>query len=90
MTDRNTLYQLLFDALLEIRADGHASANAKEWKLADLFHNLPLSLQALDEGTVTAEQVLQQLRERSKPLGIEQWIDNRLEGSPKEVKEVMS
>lgn len=78
MTDRTTLYQLLFDVILELRTDGHEKENTKEFKLADLFHQFPHWLQDLDAGKVTADEVLNKLRERAEALKIERWLDGRL------------
>jgi hypothetical protein len=72
MTDREILLELMFRAMIEIRADAYESKSTKAFKLADLFHNLPAQLlQETDE-----REMLEQLRERARIKGVEPWLDH--------------
>ncbi|HSV15370.1 MAG TPA: hypothetical protein VLI90_14010 [Tepidisphaeraceae bacterium] len=78
MSDREIIYKLLFDALLELRIEGHESKNAKVFRLADLFQQLPNRLRDMQQGKIEESQILEELRQRARERGVEQWLDLHL------------
>ena len=78
MTDRDMIYKLLFDALLDLRIEGHETKSKKVYGLADLFHQLPNRLKDMEDGKSTAAEILGELRQRARERGIEQWLDKHL------------
>jgi hypothetical protein len=78
MSDRDILYKLLFDALLELRIEGAETKNAKVQRLADLFHQLPNRLRDIDSGETDASSVLAELRKRAVDKGVQRWLDEHL------------
>jgi hypothetical protein len=83
MSDRRLLYDLLFDALLEIREDASEAESKAAFHLADLFHPLPKWLRELDEGLISADDVLDRLRQRAHERGIEAWLKHRVDQQQK-------
>ena len=82
MHDRDAIYDALFDALLEMRADAADRKNARVFHLADLFHQLPNWLRELDHGTIGVEEVSRRLRERAGRAGTSAWLDEHLGSGP--------
>jgi hypothetical protein len=78
MSDRDVLYKLLFDALLELRIEGAETKNAKVQRLADLFHQLPNRLRDIDSGDVDPATVLAELRTRAEEKGVHRWLEQHL------------
>lgn len=72
------LYQLLKDALIEMRAKGYASDDKVVFSLADLFHNVPMELYMLERGEITVREIMRDLEERARRRGIEGWLDLRI------------
>jgi hypothetical protein len=73
MSDREILYQLLFDALLELRVEGAEANNPTLSRLADLFHQIPNRLRAIDAGETDAQSVLAELRKRRRRASNVGW-----------------
>ena len=78
-TSRSTLYRLLYSALIEIRAAGRSGAIDQVILLADLFHNVPLQLERVDQGEASDEDVMRWLRERAQRNGIVGWLYLRID-----------
>ena len=77
------VHQLLFDALIELRAEGSAQKNKVVFHLAHLFHHAPLDLKAAAEGELTCDEVLCRLEARAAEIGCERWLESartRIEG----------
>ena len=74
----HTIHRLLFDALLEIRSQGHELRNPLVFRLADLFHNVVLEMENAAQGKTTYEDVLHFLEERAKEAGCETWLRHNL------------
>jgi isopentenyl diphosphate isomerase/L-lactate dehydrogenase-like FMN-dependent dehydrogenase len=77
-------HQLLFDALVEMRAEGYAQQNKVVFHLANLFHHAALDLKAATEGELTYDDVLRRLEARAGEIGCEQWLESaltRIEGA---------
>jgi hypothetical protein len=63
------LNQLLFDALIEIRQEAREGRADTVFRIADLFHRLPLQLERMERGEVTHEEVMSQ-RPPAKARGL--------------------
>jgi hypothetical protein len=74
---RHLNLRLLYDALLEIRAEGHALNNERIFRLADLFHNVPLQLERSDAGETYDEDIMAWLNTRAQGNYLAQWLDLR-------------
>jgi len=78
ISPRRMLYQLLYDALIEIRAEGHAMSTTQVVQLADLFHTIPLQLERMERGEVSPEDVLHGLQTRARATGMDRWVEHRI------------
>jgi hypothetical protein len=81
MTDRETLYRLLFDALLDLRTEGKECRNGRVFGLADLMHQLPNQLMEMEEGKLQATDILEELRSHAQKRGVETWLEKHLQVS---------
>jgi hypothetical protein len=81
MDSRHQVYQLLFEALLEIRDRGLESNDKTVFHLADLFHNAVLQMEQVTENgsAKSYDNLLAFIHERAKEKGCEAWVDARLE-----------
>ncbi len=73
-----TVHRLLFDALLELRSQGHEHRNPVVFHLADLFHNIVLEMENAAQGCGSYEDVLALLEERAREKGCQSWVEQRL------------
>lgn len=76
-------HQLLFDALVEMRAEGSTQKNQVVFHLANLFHHIALDLKAAAEGELSYDEVLRRLQARAVEVGCERWLEaarTRIEG----------
>jgi hypothetical protein len=76
---RALLYRLLYDALIEIRYDAHEGLTKEVFRLADLFHNLPMQLERMQRGETTPEEVMSDLRAHAERIGAKQWLAHRIQ-----------
>lgn len=70
----SAVHRLLFQALLEIREQGHESGNKVVFHLADLFHNVVLEMEAAARGEQSFECVLQVLSQTAEEKGLTRWL----------------
>ena len=78
MNDREKLFKLLHQALLEIRESTfYEITNNKVFKLSNLLHTLPLEL-ASASSPEDHQKIFSRLYERASKKGLHQWIDNVL------------
>ena len=74
MKPGDVVHRLLFDALVQIRAEGHDSGDEAVFRLADLFHTTALDLGAAAAGEVGYDEVLRRLDEKARETGCERWL----------------
>jgi hypothetical protein len=79
MEIRELLHRLLYMALVEIRFQSQEGKPMVAFRLADLFHNVPLQLERASHGDGSYEEVLDYLRKRAKDQGAENWLTRRIE-----------
>jgi hypothetical protein len=82
MSAADTLHRLLFQALLEIRSQGHEARNKAVFRLADLFHNIVLEMQRAAGGEASYEDVLSLLQELAAEKGCENWLARQMDQLP--------
>ena len=73
------VHRLLFEALVEMRAQGHDQKNKVVSHLADLFHNVVLEMENAARGRGSYEEVLRMVGERAKEKGCERWYRQALD-----------
>jgi hypothetical protein len=78
-TAAELVHRLLFQALLEMRSQGHEHKNKVVFHLADLFHNIVLEMEGAAEGQRSYEDVFKCLQEKAKEKGLERWLTTTLE-----------
>ena len=82
MTDaatRTVLYRLIYDALIEMRAEATTCNSKMVFHLCDLLHALPLRLERMERGEESAEDIMQWLQTRAaRDKGSEQWLEHRI------------
>ena len=72
------LYQLLYQALVEIRQQGREAKNAPIFGLANLLHVVPLELERAAKGEISYEDVYDSLTIRADELNCRAWIDGEI------------
>lgn len=77
-TTKQQAVQLLYMALIDLRAEGHDAENQAVFLLADLFHNIPLQLDRVDHGDLAPDDVLGWLRSRAHGTPMEDWLNLRM------------
>jgi hypothetical protein len=75
------VHRLLFDALTEIRDEGHTAGNKLVFHLSDLFHQAVLQMEQAAEGdqSVGYDTVLESLKSAARRKGCGEWMDRHLE-----------
>lgn len=74
----SAVHRLLFQALLEIREQGHEGHNKVVFHLADLFHNIVLEMEAAARGEQSFESVFQALSSAAQEKGLDRWLSTTL------------
>src|SRR5712691_4422847 len=77
------VHRLLFEALVEMRAQGHDQKNKVVFHLADLFHNAVLEMENAARGHGSYEEVLRMVEERAKERAVKGGSGRRSIGSAK-------
>lgn len=75
---KQQLYRLLYLALIDLRAQGHDAEDRLVFLLADLFHNVPLQLDRVDQGDLAPDDVLGWLHSRARGTPMEDWLNLRM------------
>ena len=75
---KSQIYDLLHRALIDLRSDGHATQNQLVFLLADLFHNIPLQLDRVDQGDLTPDDILVWLHRRAQGTLMADWLTLRV------------
>lgn len=68
-------HRLLFQALVEIRAEGYAQSNTLVFRFADLFHTAAFDMLAA-EGEFGYDEVLRQLAKKVDETGCGRWLES--------------
>jgi hypothetical protein len=78
MTHKTLIYKLMYYAFLDIRSSTRSDdVNlVVAYRLADVFHNVPLQLNRVENENGDYETILLDIRERAKRAKCEAWIDN--------------
>ena len=72
-------YRLLHIALIDLRAEAHDTKNEEAWRVAHLFHRIPLQLARVGAGDGSYTDLLAQLREDARRLGCAAWLERASE-----------
>jgi predicted adenine nucleotide alpha hydrolase (AANH) superfamily ATPase len=86
----SAVHRLLFQALLEIREQGHECQNKVVFHLADLFHNIALEMEAAARGEQSFESVLQSLHRTAAEKGLDRWLSSTLVSLTKQQTQLQS
>ena len=73
------VHRLLFQALLEIREQGHEQSNKLVFHLADLFHGVVLEMESAARGGENFVAVLDDLKRRASEKGLGGWLSKSLD-----------
>jgi hypothetical protein len=77
---RRLIYKLMSDALIELRAVAYEGRGHKGiYKIADLFHNVPLSLERLDREGGSFSDLLTKIKTHADRNGSRPWLDGAIE-----------
>ena len=77
-TTKHVIHKLLHYALIDLRAEGHTTHDDLVFRLADLFHNVPLQLDLVDRGEISPDDVMQWMRSRVSGTMMEAWLHLRM------------
>jgi hypothetical protein len=79
MDDRTVIHNLLYRAFLDIRIAAYEKKSHEGiFKIADIFHNIPLQLERVQASGGSYQEILNDLRERMRNKGCESWLDNAI------------
>ena len=78
MNKKEIIYKLLYEALVEIREEAYTAKLSKTFHLADLFHNVPLSLEKADEAS-DYDELMTRITKRASEKGIDDWLKNHVD-----------
>ena len=70
------VHRLLFQALVQIRAEGAEHGNKVVYHLANLFHQVVLQMERAAVGDQDYEVVLRSLEEKARELGLTGWVES--------------
>ena len=68
----------MYLAFIDIRESSLKGEAKVAFHLSDLFHNIPLALQAAECGEISYLELLSDLKQRSIEKGIDSWLDQNL------------
>lgn len=78
MEIKTIVHMLIYHALLDIRAASYENKGSKGiFKLADLFHNIPLRLNKISNEE-EYEALLLELRKKAQLKGCDSWLENAI------------
>ena len=76
MDNKQTILKLIYYALIDIRSNAYEIKNGNIFQMSDLFHNIPLQLIQADEGEISHEEILKDIRRYAKEKNYLEWIEN--------------
>lgn len=79
MNDRMLVYKLMYQAFLDIRwASSEEKSYKAIFKVAYLFHNVPLQIERVERGEGNFLEILANLNAQAKRIGCESWLNNAI------------
>lgn len=76
ITPAESVHRLLFQALVQIRAEGGEHGNKVVYHLANLFHQVVLQMERAALGEVSFDVVQRFTEEKARELGLTGWLDS--------------
>ena len=74
---RKLIYHLLHRAFIDIRMAAHDGRDSKGFfRLADLFHNVPLALDRLDRNKGDVDELFEEIVARAEWNGSQDWLEH--------------
>lgn len=77
MKEKEYLYNLLYSALVQIRADAHERKDKKNFRICDLLHNVPLKLLKATD-THDYKKIFEELNSYVDSSGMRPWLDSEI------------
>lgn len=77
--EREQLYYFLHLALVDLRVRAHETHEDRAFCLADVFHNVPLGLNLVHQGTGSYEEIRSSIHERARREGCEEWLNQAIQ-----------
>ena len=74
--EKELIYKLLYQVLIEIREEAHLKGDKKNFLLSDLMHTIPLMLLKADDKDYSA--ILKKIEERAESRDMKNWLKNAL------------
>lgn len=79
MDDKTLIYKLIHQAFLDIRTAAYEEKSHRAiFKIADIFHNIPLQVERVEKGQGSYEEVLKDLHDRAARNECTPWLDNAI------------
>jgi hypothetical protein len=79
MDDRMLVYDLMYQAFIDIRYAAHEGKSLKAiFKVANLFHNVPSQIERIEREKGDFSEILTSLKMRSQLSGCESWLNNAI------------
>lgn len=75
--EKELLYKLIYQVLIEIREEATLIENKKILYLSDLVHNVPLQLLKA-ENENDYNNILEKIGDRAESRGMQSWLKNAL------------
>jgi len=90
ITLRSLIHDLLYQSLIEIRVAAHEHKNFPAiFKIANVFHNVPLQLEKAAQGEREYQQILDDIIVRAERNDCSAWLDNAITKNSKSNQESM-
>lgn len=80
MDDRTLIYDLMYQAFIDIRHAAHEGRSLKAiFKVANLFHNVPSQVERIERENGDFSEILAELKVRAQLFGCESWLNNAIQ-----------
>jgi hypothetical protein len=74
----DTVHQLLYYALINIRSEARENGDKVSYHLADLFHNAVVMMGQAAKGERSYNEVMAEIMDRAKAKRCEKWVEDHL------------
>jgi hypothetical protein len=77
--ERNLIHSLLYHSLVEIRSAAYENKSYTAiFKIADIFHNIPLQLEKASRGERKYQDILDDIAQRAKRNECLEWLEDHI------------
>lgn len=78
MTDKETVLELIYRALLDIRIASYSQDSRTSFILSDIFHNVPSQINQADKGKMSYADIISYIQKKCEEKKSKSWFDNAM------------